>query len=358
MKSNIDAISPIPPPLWPAPRWMQRGMHRLAWRSLGAVGEPGRESWLLLHGGPGGACRPAMLAPFDFSRQTVIAYDQRGAGASRPRGRIQANCTADLLSDMEAIRQSLGLQQWSLFAGSWGTVPALLYAARYPQHVQKLVLRGAFRLTKKELAGLLLPLPGPGKTRGLADRLWPVQTGTPLPVALRRLGQLLQSATPTVASLHAMRAWSLREMQDAARGVRRSLRHGQGAETRSEWAGLARQQRRAQAQLRQPRMRASDRQLKDKFRVQAHYLRHHGFVRAGELDAAVRAIARQGVAVDWVHGRFDAICPPGNSQRWAAMGVAVGGPVRLHLPCSGHLAGEPAMREALRLCVTELWKEL
>ena len=44
------------------------------------------------------------------------------------------------------------------------------------------------------------------------------------------------------------------------------------------------------------------------------------------------ALARHGVPVDWVHGRFDAICPPGNSRRWAAMGRPH---ARLQLVASG-----------------------
>ena len=92
----------------------------------------------------------------------------------------------------------------------------------------------------------------------------------------------------------------------------------------------------------------ADRQAQARYRLQAHYLRHRGFVRPGELDAAVLALARHGVPVDWVHGRFDAICPPGNSRRWAAMGRPH---ARLQLVASGHLGAEPAMLWALRYCV-------
>ncbi|WP_169728574.1 alpha/beta fold hydrolase [Comamonas composti] len=350
MKSNIDAISRTPP--WPAPQYLQRGRHRVAWRDLGAASETQAECWLLLHGGPGGGCRPAMLQPFDLARQRVIAIDQRGAGASRPRGRIQANHTAALVSDMEALRQALGLQRWSLFAGSWGTVPALLYAQRYPQHVQRLVLRGAFGLTRKEIAGLLVPGMRPGKTPGEARHIWPVRASTPLPVALLHLRQVLQSETPGAASLHVAREWALREMRDAAHGLRRSLRHGQGSDVRRAWAGLMREQRRAQVELLLPRLRAGDRLLRQRYRVQAHYLAHRGFVGAGGLDAAVLAVARQGLTVDWVHGRFDAICPPANSRRWAALGRSAGAQTRLLQPACGHLAGEPAMQQALLQCVT------
>lgn len=351
MKSNIDAISQTP--TWPRPRGLARGaVHRLAWRD---VGEPAGECWLLLHGGPGGSCRPGMLQPFDLTRQRVIAPDQRGGGSSRPRGSLHGNTTAALVADLEALRVYLGVERWSLLAGSWGTVVALRYAERYPQHVKRLVLRGAFRVTPGEVRGLLLPSARKGKSLDSSAR-WPVSAGVPLPVALVRLAQLLQSATLGVASLCVVRGWALREMRDAAAGLHRSLLHAQGPSAvavRREWAALRKQQRRAKAQLFRPQISSADHSSWAKYRVQAHYLGHRGFVRPTDLDGAVRAIARHGLPVDWVHGQFDAICPPSNSLRWARMGLAAGSPVQVHLPPCGHLAGERAMRGVLRQCVAE-----
>jgi proline iminopeptidase len=350
MLSNINAMFSTSP-AWPQPRHLPRGStHRVAWRDLGP---PAGECWLLLHGGPGGGCRPAMLQPFDLQRQRVIAPDQRGAGDSRPRGRIQGNRTASLVADLEALRVHLGVQRWSLLAGSWGTVVALMYARQHPQRVQRLVLRGAFRVTRAEVGGLLLPSARKGKTL-CGSAAWPVPAGAPLPAALARLAQLLQNATVGVASLHVLRGWALREMRDATAGLRRSLLHARGAEAaavRRERAALRRQQRRAEAQLLRTRATRTDRLLWARYRVQAHYLRHRGFVRQADLDRAVKVVARHGVPVDWVHGRFDAICPPANSLRWARMGERAGGPVALRLPPCGHLAGEPAMQTVLRQCM-------
>lgn len=112
---------------------------------------------------------------------------------------------------------------------------------------------------------------------------------------------------------------------------------------------MQRQQRRALARVQRPGMDAADRRALRKFRIQAHYLLHRGFVRLPALDQAVRQLAAQGIPVDWVHGRFDAICPPANSRRWAAMGPP-GGP-RLQTPCSGHLGFEPGLLAALRATV-------
>ena len=362
MNSKIDAKNTVSPPVvtrtaWPQPQYLPlvplQGLHRMAWRT---VGEPGGEPWLLLHGGPGSSCQPGMLRPFDLSRQWVVAPDQRGCGASLPKGRIACNHTAALVADMELLREHLGLERWSVLAGSWGTVVALAYTLAHPQRVQRLVLRGAFALSRREVGGLLLPSSRVRQSLGWGA-LWPVLSGLALPVALRRLTQLIQSGTPGVASLRAARGWGLLETASAARSQRRSLRHAAldsprlAASIRREWASLRKAEKRAVARLKRPGKTRNDRNALAKFRIQAHYLRHAGFVRAGELDRGVLQAARHGLAVDWVHGRFDAICPPANSRRWAALGRAADGDVTHVESHSGHLSHEPDMLGALRKSV-------
>lgn len=376
MFSNINAKKPPPRdnpergpaagggPAWPPPRFLAVGRgHRIAWRT---VGNPAGAPWLLLHGGPGSSCQPGMLAPLDLARQWAIAPDQRGCGASRPRGQTTANTTPALVADLEVLRVHLGLERWSVLAGSWGTVVALAYAQAHPQRVQRLVLRGAFALRRREVGGLLLPAPGVWRTLG-EDHHWPGSAGHAVPPVLARLRQLLQTGTPGVASLRVLRRWNLLETEAAGRGMRRSLRHAMQAPCltgpaqhpapsvplaqaiRRGWAALQRQQRRALARVQRPGADQADRRALRKFRIQAHYLLHRGFVRPGGLDRAVLHLAAQGIRVDWVHGRFDAICPPANSRRWAALAP----PHASHwqTPCSGHLGHEPGMLAALRATV-------
>lgn len=345
MNSKINAI--FNKAAWPAASFLQRGpLHRMAWRD---VGKRDGEPWLLLHGGPGGSCQPGMLAPFDLSRQRVIAPDQRGAGASRPKGCVSAGNAAALVEDMEALRKHLGLECWSLFAGSWGVVIALLYAQGYPQRVQHMVLRGAFRMSRAELQALLAPSARHGKRMRGADRHWPVAVGQRPSQALARLAQLLQSATPAVAGLHALRNWALRERRDALHGLWRSLLHGDAAHApamRRNWAQMHRQQRSALWKLRGSVMRKPDVLLWARYRVQAHYLLHGAAARPARLDRAAKALKSHG-NVDWVHGSFDAICAPANSRRWAGMRHG------LQHPCCGHLLSEPAMRQAITQCVLQ-----
>ena len=71
-------------------------------------------------------------------------FEQRGCGRSRPHGRIEENTTADLVSDMEALRRSLGIERWVVLAGSWGSTLALVYAETHPQRCAGLIVSGVF----------------------------------------------------------------------------------------------------------------------------------------------------------------------------------------------------------------------
>ena len=326
--------------------------HRMAWH-LG--GNPGGDPWLLLHGGPGSGANPGLLAPLDLRRHRAIVPDQRGSGASRPRGSIVRNHTAALVSDLETLRRQLGLERWSLLAGSWGTVLALAYAAAHPNRVERLVLRGAFALARREIGGLLQGAAS-GKTLSVPATFWPAPRSVALPALLARLRQLLQSGTPAVAGLRAARRWALLESHTAARGLWRALLGAEGpvAAGRAAWASQRRREQRMAAGFRRrgDRIDRTDRALIRKFRIQSHYLLRRGFVRPGGLDRAVRAVALAGVPVDWVHGMFDAVCPPQNSRRWhAQMERLAPGSSSLTLTRAGHLGHEPQTLAALRVKV-------
>lgn len=115
------------------------------------VGNPAGIPVLVLHGGPGGGCSPAMRRYFDPSVFRVVLFDQRGCGRSRPHAEVEANTTWHLVQDIETIRQLLGVERWICFGGSWGATLALVYAISHPDRVARLVLRGVFLATKAEL---------------------------------------------------------------------------------------------------------------------------------------------------------------------------------------------------------------
>jgi pimeloyl-ACP methyl ester carboxylesterase len=131
---------------------------------------------LALAGGPGQAADPLAgqlaksIAPALTDRDLVV-FDQRGTGRSDPLsckaldysraleaatantvGRFYEQCaqqlgpargaftTQESVQDIEAIREALGYEKLVLYGTSYGTKVALQYAARYPQHVEALVL--------------------------------------------------------------------------------------------------------------------------------------------------------------------------------------------------------------------------
>ncbi|ADB49431.1 alpha/beta fold hydrolase [Conexibacter woesei] len=124
-----------------------------------------------LAGGPGQAATPLIKPIAEMLRgplrsRRLVTFDQRGTGRSgrlscpsiarartprqidaavsecaRKLGPARASyTTAASVEDLEAVRAALGVERIALFGVSYGTKVALDYAARYPQHVSRLVL--------------------------------------------------------------------------------------------------------------------------------------------------------------------------------------------------------------------------
>lgn len=106
---------------------------------------------LFLHGGPGAGCSEYHRRFFDPERYRIILFDQRGAGLSTPHAALENNTTQALVQDIEAIRKHLGIEQWVLFGGSWGSTLALVYAETHPNRVFNMVLRGIFLCRHQDL---------------------------------------------------------------------------------------------------------------------------------------------------------------------------------------------------------------
>jgi proline iminopeptidase len=115
------------------------------------AGNPHGKPVVFVHGGPGGGCDASMRRFFDPKVWRVILFDQRGCGRSRPFSELKENTTWDLVGDMEKLRLELGIEQWTVFGGSWGSTLALTYAISHPNCVKELILRGIFLLRQKEI---------------------------------------------------------------------------------------------------------------------------------------------------------------------------------------------------------------
>ncbi|MDF0533338.1 alpha/beta fold hydrolase [Shewanella yunxiaonensis] len=114
-------------------QWLDVGDGHLL--HLVEYGKPQGIPLLFLHGGPGAGCHISDLELFDLQRFRVLLLDQRGAGKSQPSGRLVHNDVLSLLTDIERLRQWLGLERWCLAGGSFGATLGLIYSGLCPQRV-------------------------------------------------------------------------------------------------------------------------------------------------------------------------------------------------------------------------------
>ena len=70
----------------------------------------------------------------------LIMFDPRGTGASGVPSDLSSYRCDRLVDDLEALREHLELDRLDLLAHSAGTNVAVMYAARYPQRIDRLVL--------------------------------------------------------------------------------------------------------------------------------------------------------------------------------------------------------------------------
>lgn len=241
---------------------------------------------VVLHGGPGGGCSPAMRRYFDPAIYRVILFDQRGCGRSRPHASVEANTTWHLVADIEAIRTVLGIDRWIVFGGSWGATLALIYGQEHPERAMALILRGVFLMTQPELQWFY----GGGAGQFWPD-LWerfsalvPQDERSDMIAAYHRR---LFSGDVTQETRYA-RAWAAWE--NALASIDND---GATGESPADYA-------RAFA------------------RLENHYFQNAGFLREDQqiLNRMDRIADIPGVIVQ---GRYDMICPPAAAYRLAGL---------------------------------------
>jgi len=274
-------------------------------------GNPDGLPVIVLHGGPGGGCSPAMRRYFDPEKYRVVLFDQRGCGRSVPHASVEANTTWHLVADIELIRETLGIEDWVVFGGSWGATLSLLYAQAHPERARHLVLRGVFLMTGRELAWFY----GGGAGQFWPD-LWARFSGM---IPEEERGDLIAAYHRRLFSgdraeeARFGRAWAAWENALAAIGS-----DGHGGESPPDYA------------------RAFS-------RIENHYFSNHGFLREdGQILADIDRIAH--ISGDIVQGRYDMICPP--QSAWALHQAWPASRLRL-VPRAGHALSEPGITAEL-----------
>lgn len=266
---------------------------------------------VVLHGGPGGGCSPAMRRYFDPQKYRVVLFDQRGCGRSKPHASIEDNTTWHLVSDIEKIRSVLEIETWIVFGGSWGATLALIYAQNHPDPVRQLVLRGVFTMTQGELDWFY---------GGGAGRFWPETWArfqglipeTERSNMISAYNQRLFSGNRAEEVRYA-KAWSAWE--NALATVQSS---GHGGDSPADYA-------RAFA------------------RLENHYFMHGGFLGNDQYiyDNMPKISHIPGIIVQ---GRYDMICPPDAAHRlsklWSKADLRI-------IPVAGHALSEPGISAEL-----------
>ncbi|QDZ29880.1 prolyl aminopeptidase [Noviherbaspirillum sp. UKPF54] len=292
-------------------------IHTLYWEECG---NPDGVPVLFLHGGPGGGLSPRQRRFFDPAHYRIVLFDQRGAGQSTPLGEYHNNTTQLLIADIERLRVMLGIEQWLVFGGSWGSTLALAYGQAHPQCCLGFVLRGIFLCTRAEIDWFL---------NGIRWFFPDVhaQFAAPIPPDERRdllqaYAQRLFSEDPAVY-MPAARSWSRYE------GSCLFLRPDPDAIDDF----------------------SSDAVALGIGRLEAHYFLHDGFLADDQLIRNVGRIRHLPAVI--VQGRYDVVCPPLSAMRlheaWPE--------AKFHMVAdAGHSGYEPGIAAAL-VAATEQFKQ-
>jgi proline iminopeptidase len=96
---------------------------------------------LYLHGGPGQGCYDFMACQGDRLAEDlrVIGVDQRGVLFSDPLPDGATLTEDELVDDVEALREVLGIERWAVLGHSFGARLALRYAAGHPDSVTAVI---------------------------------------------------------------------------------------------------------------------------------------------------------------------------------------------------------------------------
>lgn len=320
MLSLYPDIEPYQTHEFPREKLSHGGQHRIY---VEECGNPQGIPVVFLHGGPGSGCRPQHRSYFNPDKYRIILFDQRGCGRSLPSGELENNTTAYLIEDMNYIRESLNIDKWVLFGGSWGATLALAYARDYSQHIISMILRGTFLGRQQDIDWVY--------AEGGASKLFP------------DAWQKLVAELPESERKQPLQAY-FNKLTDDDEAVQAAA-----AQTLNIWEGTIVMLR---DQEYQPDLTQEPGPLAHS-RVQLHYALNHCFIQHQPLLDNLHNIKT--IPTQVIHGRYDIVCPLQQSwelkQAWPEIELRI-------LPLAGHAAGEPAMIDALVAATDELAEAL
>lgn len=288
--------------------------HRLYWETCG---NPKGKAALVLHGGPGSGCTSGARRYFNPDLYRIVLFDQRNAGRSTPHASeptldLATNTTDHLVTDIERLRQHLGIERWLLRGGSWGSTLALAYAQRHPERVTEMVLNSIATTTPWEIGWITRGVGAffPQAWARFRDGVPEAERAGSLPAAYHRL---LMSSDPAIHE-KAARDWC--DWETAIESAHPNHAPNPRYDSSSFRLGFA--------------------------RLVTHYWRHAAWL---EDDALVRNAGRLAqIPGILIHGRLDLgnplVTPWQLSQHWAGSELII-------VDEAGHDAGHPGMSECI-----------
>ncbi|MEJ7777293.1 MAG: prolyl aminopeptidase [Sphingomicrobium sp.] len=284
--------------------------HCLYWEFSG---NPDGKPAVFLHGGPGGGSSPAHRRQFDPGKYNVLVFDQRGCGKSTPYAELENNTTADLVADIEKLRELAGIEKWLVFGGSWGSTLSLAYAQAHPERVTELVLRGIFLFDQYEVDWLYVD----GGASAVYPDKWDEFVSL-IPKGER--GDLVEAYRKRLTSndpdeqLAAAQAWSAWEGSTVTLlPSEATIEHFTSPDVAIAIA-----------------------------RIENHYMANGGWLEEGELLAGAQKL--RGIPGIIVQGRHDTCTPPRAAwslkKAWPEVDLQI-------VPDGGHLFNEPGILDGL-----------
>ncbi|HAY48087.1 MAG TPA: prolyl aminopeptidase [Thalassospira sp.] len=288
--------------------------HEIYWEE---VGNPDGIPVIFLHGGPGAGISPNSRRFFDPEKYRVILFDQRGSGKSKPFGSLENNTTDHLIADIEALRESRGIDKWLVFGGSWGSTLALAYGQACPDRVLAFVLRGIFLGRETEIAWFM---DGMGRFFPEVERSFLATAGFDAHPGWQRMldryAEIFAGKDGEDAAIDAARVWSAYE----ATCCTLLPDHGLVEDFEGDEIALA------------------------LAKLEHHYFVHRCFFEPDQLLRNLNRISHLPAVI--VQGRYDVVCPPMSAfelhNAWAGSKMVI-------VDDAGHAASEPGIvRELVR----------
>ena len=295
-------------------------------------GNPNGIPVVFLHGGPGSGCNSTQRRFFDPAHYRIILLDQRGCGRSTPQGEVKENTTADLVNDIEALRQHLKIAKWHVFGGSWGSSLALAYAVKHANCIISMALRGIFLSRASELAWFL------GDVKHFQPEGWH-----------RLISYLPEGEREDVLTAFASRIFS----NDALVSIPAAI-HWNNYESnmmRLLPSEPIKPTETLPAKTAEEIAKENVTELA-RARVQIHYIQNHCFM---DGDAILKAATTlNAIPTVIVQGRYDMVCPPITAWQLAQ---AIPAAKLVMVSDAGHSAMELGIMNAL-IAATEGFKSL